>query len=124
MTVKESVVEEDFFVNIRGQRSGFVKNHSKAAGTQISKKKENPMMQESMKKTVFPSCLFHTDWDAAVRAVAALPREWRPCGLTPGGLNNLWRQSLEEALKASGGSCGGVCRGDISPGTPKMAPSR
>lgn len=56
---------------------------------------------------VVSSYLFHTDPDAADAAVGTVPREWRPRGPTPGGRNNLWRQSLEEALKASWGGGGG-----------------
>lgn len=45
----------------------------------------------------------------------ALPREWRPCGPTPGGPNNLWRQSLKGSFEdQSGGWWWWVSRGCLS----------
>lgn len=69
---------------------------------------------------VVSSYLFHSDSDAADRAVATLPREWRPRGPTPGGR----KQSLPTI---SGGSFEGQLGRWwwwVPRGTPEIAPSR
>lgn len=100
---KFSCLQVNVFVDVRGQTLQTVRKPQQ--GNRNTKKCDAREQEKLL--FVISSYLFHTDWDGADRAVGTLPREWRPRGPTPGGRNNLWRQSLEEALKASWGGGGG-----------------
>lgn len=100
---KLSCLQVIFLVDVRGQTLQTGRKPQQGNG---NSKKCDAREQEKL-LVVVSSYLFHADSDAADGAVGTVPREWRPRGPTPGGRNNLWRQSLEEALKASWGGGGG-----------------
>lgn len=117
-------VKNDFFCEYRGSKVRLCGNHSKAAGTQTNKRKENPVTQESKKKK-----------NPILFISYRLEGCWSRCRRTPKGVATAWSDTggpKQSLATISGGSFEGqsgrwgwwVLRGYLSWDPPEIAPSR